>query len=320
MDEGQSQFVPPHAQVVLDLDPEEELDRCEDDQAGTQTCNNQTSTTKKNRKQTSEAWEYFNRIEVDGVVKAQYGLDVISCGIVKVRECVSFWMSTPKRIEKFEEAKEMLEKFDNYWKNINGILAVATILDPRNKMDCVEYYFGEIYDGEADLEIARVRKILDKLVVEYQKKSVGLNSEEPPKGASGGNVTQPSSKCQEDRNAQSKKTKKRKVSGRYEVDHYIEDEPLPEDDEFDILYWWKKDIKYPTLRMIAKDILAIPVSTMASESALSMGGRVVSPHRSRLACTTVEALICLQNWMMEDTKGKMEGTHACSTINDDSDV
>ncbi|KAK9750611.1 hypothetical protein RND81_02G208000 [Saponaria officinalis] len=31
------------------------------------------------------------------------GLDVIESGIVKVIDCVSFWMSTPKRIEKFEK-------------------------------------------------------------------------------------------------------------------------------------------------------------------------------------------------------------------------
>ncbi|KNA22522.1 hypothetical protein SOVF_033200, partial [Spinacia oleracea] len=38
----------------------------------------------------------------------QDGLDVIKSDIEKVRECVSFWMSTPKRIEKFEEACRFL--------------------------------------------------------------------------------------------------------------------------------------------------------------------------------------------------------------------
>ena len=33
----------------------------------------------------------------------QDGLDVIKSGIEKVRECVSFWMETPKRIEKFDD-------------------------------------------------------------------------------------------------------------------------------------------------------------------------------------------------------------------------
>lgn len=36
------------------------------------------------------------------------GLDVIKCGIEDVRECVSFWMSTPKRIENFEETCRFL--------------------------------------------------------------------------------------------------------------------------------------------------------------------------------------------------------------------
>ena len=88
-----------------------------------------------------------------------------------------------------------------------------------------------------------------------------------------------------------------------EVDHYLEDDPLPEDPEFDILYWWKTNNNYPTMRKIARDILAIPVSTVASESAFSMGGRVVSEHRSRLHSDTVEALMCLQNWIMQDLKG-----------------
>ena len=57
--------------------------------------------------------------------------------------------------------------------------------------------------------------------------------------------------------------------------------------------------------MIARDILAIPVSTVASESAFSMGGQVVGPHRSRLHSKTVEALMCLQNWMIGGMTGNM---------------
>jgi len=65
-----------------------------------------------------------------------------------------------------------------------------------------------------------------------------------------------------------------------------------------MLDFWKKDLKYPTLRMIARDVLLIPISTVASESALSMEGWVVSPHRSRLHAKIVESLMCLQNLMV----------------------
>lgn len=49
-------------------------------------------------------------------------------------------------------------------------------------------------------------------------------------------------------------------------------------------------IKYPTLQKIAKDILAIPISTVPLESAFSTGGWLLSPHRSMLHEDTLEHL------------------------------
>ncbi|KAK4344987.1 hypothetical protein RND71_035163 [Anisodus tanguticus] len=148
-------------------------------------------------------------------------------------------------------------------------------------------------------------------------RSEGNKSQEPfPSGKRG---ISESCDNDEDEYAQAKKTKKRKMNVRGEVEHYLEDDPIPENDDFDVLNWWKRDQMYPTLQKIAKDILAIHVSSVASESAFSMGGRVISSHRSRLHSKTVEALMCLQNWMIEDIKGTLEGTHACSIVTEDSE-
>ena len=66
---------------------------------------------------------------------------------------------------------------------------------------------------------------------------------------------------------------------------------------FDILNWWKvNSTKYPTLGQIARDVLAMPVSIVASESTFSTGGRVLNNYMSSLTSKTVEALICTQNW------------------------
>lgn len=59
--------------------------------------------------------------------------------------------------------------------------------------------------------------------------------------------------------------------------------------------------------MIARDVFAIPVSTVASESAFSTGGRVIDPYRSRLSPKAVQALICTQNWIRQTTQINLDG-------------
>ncbi|KAH9604729.1 hypothetical protein KSS87_013687 [Heliosperma pusillum] len=48
---------------------------------------------------------------------------------------------------------------------------------------------------------------------------------------------------------------------------------------------------------MARDILAIPVSTVASESAFSTGGRILDQFRSSLSSRMVEGLVCAQYWL-----------------------
>lgn len=73
---------------------------------------------------------------------------------------------------------------------------------------------------------------------------------------------------------------------------------------FDILSWWKYNGSlYPILSKVARDVLSIHVSTVASESAFSTGGRVVDPHRSSLNPESIEALICAQDWIRHSKPG-----------------
>lgn len=48
---------------------------------------------------------------------------------------------------------------------------------------------------------------------------------------------------------------------------------------------------------MARDILSIPISSVASESAFSAGGRVLDQFRSSLKPETVEVIICTGDWL-----------------------
>ena len=53
---------------------------------------------------------------------------------------------------------------------------------------------------------------------------------------------------------------------------------------------------------MAREILSFPISMVASEASFSIGCRVVFDKRCGLSLETVEALVCLKDWNLADTR------------------
>jgi len=73
--------------------------------------------------------------------------------------------------------------------------------------------------------------------------------------------------------------------GREELDVYlkekVENPKTIIGTEWEVLSWWKLNCgRLLVLSVIAKDVLAMQVSSVDSESAFSISGRVIEPHRS----------------------------------------
>ena len=47
---------------------------------------------------------------------------------------------------------------------------------------------------------------------------------------------------------------------------------------------------------MARDVLAIPISIMASESSFSIGSQILNKYMNRLLSENVETIICSSSW------------------------
>jgi hypothetical protein len=187
-------------------------------------------------------------------------------------------------------------------------MAVAPALDPRYKLHLLKALFLKIHGSvsEADESVNKVKDLMCNLVLEYQDTVEDVAQTD-------GAQTRPRNPTQiEDEDwmdtfddYMSQQPVATSTYVRTELDLYLEEPLLRRTQDLDIIQWWQvAGLKYPTLRKIARDVLAIPVTTVASESVFSTSGRIISPHRSRLAPSMVEALMCMQAWTRADMLGK----------------
>ncbi|CAH1432124.1 unnamed protein product [Lactuca virosa] len=65
-------------------------------------------------------------------------------------------------------------------------------------------------------------------------------------------------------------------------------------------FWKAQQYRYPKLAKLAMDILSVPVSTVAYESAFSLGGRILNEYRSSMKPDVVEALVCTRDWLFRE--------------------
>ncbi|GAU44167.1 hypothetical protein TSUD_377670 [Trifolium subterraneum] len=169
--------------------------------------------------------------------------------------------------------KEMVEKYNKYWGNVtnmNKLLYFGVILDPQFKMRIIGWKFKDMYEGRpqfgTDL-LASIEAALTNLYNWAVQRSgtVGF----------GPNLSKPTIADEAKIATVTDQIRKR----------------------FCRVRTVRMAATYPVLSIMVRDILAIPVSTVASESAFSTGGRVIETFRSSLKPEMTEALICAQQWL-----------------------
>ncbi|WOG96050.1 hypothetical protein DCAR_0415380 [Daucus carota subsp. sativus] len=285
----------------------------------------------------SEVWKHYDKIQNElGELRARkfasclkifYDLTIKISGtsyvtsnlffheIYAVHSILYGWV-LDMHCEMYEMGEKMFQKFNKYWGNprkMNKFLFLSVVLDPRHKLQFLVYMLKDMYGYEVGGAMGKdVEETLSKMFDEYKSKmgmSNDVNSGRENLFEENGGPVHPSLRLrlqfERDNGMVSQGV------GCSDLDEYLSEKPKKFTDDFDILGWWKlNSVRFPILSQMARDILAMPISTVASESAFSTGGRIISDFRSSLSPRMVQSLVCAQDWMRKTAKAiNVEETH-----------
>nr|GEY68284.1 zinc finger BED domain-containing protein RICESLEEPER 2 [Tanacetum cinerariifolium] len=169
----------------------------------------------------------------------------------------------------YDIATAMKAKFEKYYgevENLNLLVYFAFILDPRNKYDFLDVIVDDHYGREGISIMEKKDYIKGKMKLLYED-YVRIHA---PSSTSSSTL--------------GKRPRSTKTS--HEIDHG------------DMLRRRMKtgQSSSSSTSDLDKDLLAIPISTVASESVFSTSGRVLDSFRSSLGDKTNERLVCAQDW------------------------
>jgi hypothetical protein len=90
----------------------------------------------------------------------------------------------------------------------------------------------------------------------------------------------------------------------FELSSYLDSDSLNQYDElFSVLNWWQDHKRtYHILSILVKDIMAIHVSTISSESAFSLSGRLFDDRCRSLTPTHIKRLSLIKDWEQADAR------------------
>ncbi|XP_052290415.1 zinc finger BED domain-containing protein RICESLEEPER 1-like isoform X1 [Citrus sinensis] len=198
--------------------------------------------------------------------------------------------------------KRKLEKFLKYWSDFCTILTIAVILDPRYKLQFVEWAYKKVY-GENSKELKNIREKLLSLFDEYML----ISNQSTNTSSMQGSVSH--SNENDDRKGRGKldscleefdnfESMESSCTQKTQLELYLSEPRADRSSHLDILNFWKDNqVRYPELASMARDVLTIPISTVAFESTFSVCGRVLDQFRSSLKPETVESIVCSRDWI-----------------------
>jgi hAT family C-terminal dimerisation region/Domain of unknown function (DUF4413) len=187
-------------------------------------------------------------------------------------------------------------------------MSIASVLDPRFKILSVDFTFKRLYPAEEvgtriEKVVQTLKSLHDKYLKEHMTSKITANTSNP--AVSNLNPVVRKLARKEDDFYAYLKSMEVANPPKSDLEVYLGEPVYVVEDEnsFDVLKWWSQNCsKYPVLSKLARDVLCIPITTVASESAFSAGGRVLDDYHSSLEQDMMEILVCGGDWLKAVSK------------------
>ncbi|KAM3338049.1 zinc finger BED domain-containing protein RICESLEEPER 2-like [Capsicum galapagoense] len=214
----------------------------------------------------------------------------------------------------------MKEKFDKYWgspKKMNKMIFISCVLDPRHKFVSVGFALQMMFGKEEGLILeSEVKDYMNLMYGEYVKdfskdkdsqhylsssSSLFENSSSLP--SISGSTIQSIGFLGSFMDDLMKHKARNITTVKTELQKYLNEANEGETKNFNVLSWWKiHSSRFSILAEMARDVLSIPISSVASECAFSTGGRIFDSFRSSLTPKLVQILVYLQDWIRSESQ------------------
>lgn len=200
----------------------------------------------------------------------------------------------------------MANAFEKYWGTIQEFSEIASILDPRLKLQYLEFSLVKQHGAAVIQEKLAIAK--NRLSTMFQtylpgNPAVECDLKTNDAKAQGKNVDDDIDEFQKYL-AGTTMIQTPYGSRTAELDLYLQ-EPVFQaaslDQTFDVLGWWKaNELRFPTLVLLARNVLTIPMSSSTPEYTFKTSEKILNDFHSSLEPECLEAMICAGNWLQAD--------------------
>ncbi|XP_070008588.1 zinc finger BED domain-containing protein RICESLEEPER 2-like [Nicotiana sylvestris] len=241
-------------------------------------------------------------------------------GLVHIAE-ISLFLHNLKNKKGYTSVVEsILDKFKKYFYPISHIYLIGVILNPTTKMIKCRQLINALYTymnirpietPDIDTCISDLHKYLQTLCNYYANivdASSVVDVNIPSSNTSTSGTTLDDDDDVQDYLIWSTLGEHQQTSSRNidELQFYLQKSPKPLIKDFLPLGWWKSNSnQFPVLSAMARDVLNVPISIVASESAFSQARQQLGDTRHLVGSNFSEILVCFRDWIKSN--GKIKG-------------